>query len=94
MSGTRAVRVVIRGRVQGVGFRAWTADEAQALSLAGWVRNRPDDTVEALFSGSPDAVGLMLQACRTGPRAARVDTVEECDPGPGELAGLSGFAVR
>lgn len=94
MSGTRAVRVIVGGRVQGVGFRAWTAGEAQARSLAGWVRNRPDGTVEALFSGSPDAVGPMLRACRMGPRGARVDTVEELDAGPGERAGLSGFAVR
>src|SRR5262249_52467947 len=60
-------RVVIRGRVQGVGYRAWTEYAALDLGLEGWVRNRRDGTVEALFAGSADAVEAMLDACRQGP---------------------------
>ncbi|MGB3865552.1 MAG: acylphosphatase [Xanthobacteraceae bacterium] len=68
--------VVIRGRVQGVGYRAWVADEARERSLTGWVRNRRDGTVEAVFSGPEDAVAAMLAACRQGPSMARVDAVD------------------
>ncbi len=70
-----AVRVRIEGRVQGVWFRAWTAQEATALGLDGWVRNRADGTVEALFAGPADAVEEMVEACREGPPAARVTDV-------------------
>ncbi len=70
---TRTVTVRVRGRVQGVGFRFWTARQAERLGLAGWVRNRLDGSVEALFRGSPAAVEAMLGACREGPRSARVD---------------------
>lgn len=76
-SAARAVRVLIRGRVQGVGFRAWTAERATALGLAGWVRNRRDGSVEVVFQGAPDAVADMLLACREGPPFARVEAVEE-----------------
>jgi len=62
--------------VQGVGFRAWTEQQASALGLAGWVRNCEDGDVEAVFSGPPDAVSAMLAACKSGPRHARVDRVE------------------
>jgi acylphosphatase len=85
-----AVRAEIRGRVQGVGYRAWTADRARALGLAGWVRNRSDGSVEALFAGPADAVEAMLAACLSGPAAARVEAVERRpadDPG-----GDGGFA--
>ena len=70
-----AVRFVIRGRVQGVGFRAWTADQADGLGLRGWVRNRRDGTVEAAFFGPAEVVDEMLRRCRRGPRFARVDDV-------------------
>ena len=70
-----AVRVVIRGRVQGVGFRAWTAYQADRLGLRGWVRNRRDGTVEAALFGPAEAVDEMLRRCRHGPRSARVDDV-------------------
>ena len=80
MAETRAVRVRISGRVQGVGFRAWTGAEAARLGLSGWVRNRPDGDVEALFSGSPEAVAAMLVACREGPRFAAVEQVSEIGP--------------
>lgn len=76
MSGRR-VRVVVHGHVQGVWFRGWTVEQARALRLRGWVRNRHDGTVEALFSGPEEAVREMLQRCRVGPPGARVTRVEE-----------------
>ena len=69
-------RVTIRGHVQGVGFRAWTEHEARRRALEGWVRNRRDGAVEAVFAGPPDPVADMLEACRHGPALARVDAVE------------------
>lgn len=69
-------RVVVRGRVQGVGYRAWTEEEALRHDLGGWVRNRRDGTVEAVFSGPDEAVAAMIAACRQGPRGARVDAVD------------------
>jgi len=72
----RAVRVIVKGRVQGVGFRAWTTREAEAHGLAGWVRNRADGSVEAVFAGEADAVAAMIAACRGGPRMAQVTGVE------------------
>jgi acylphosphatase len=79
MSGegeVRTVRVRIAGRVQGVGYRYWTEDRARELGLTGWVRNRRDGSVEALFSGAVEMVNEMLTRCREGPRAALVDAVE------------------
>ena len=70
------VRAVIRGRVQGVFFRGWTHDQASRLGLAGWVRNRRDGSVEALFAGPAAALDQMLRLCRQGPPAAMVDAVE------------------
>jgi acylphosphatase len=69
--------VVIRGRVQGVGYRAWTEYSALERGLQGWVRNCRDGTVEALFSGSPDVVDAMIVACNEGPRGSRVDRVDQ-----------------
>jgi acylphosphatase len=80
MPDTRAVRVRIGGRVQGVGFRAWTRGEAVKLGLSGWVRNLPGGDVEAVFSGPDAAVEAMLALCRHGPRYAHVDLVEEVGP--------------
>ncbi|MEQ8195570.1 MAG: acylphosphatase [Rhodospirillales bacterium] len=68
-----AVRVIIEGRVQRVGFRYWTIDRAAGLGLHGWVRNLSDGSVEALFAGDALAVEEMIGACRHGPGAARVD---------------------
>lgn len=65
----------ITGRVQGVGFRYALQREALARGLAGWVRNRRDGSVEALFAGPAEAVERMLEACRVGPSRARVDAV-------------------
>ena len=72
-----AVRLVIRGKVQGVWFRNWTVGEAKALGLDGWVRNRADGSVEALISGPGTALRNMVARCHDGPPLARVDEIEE-----------------
>ena len=74
---TASVRVQIYGKVQGVWYRAWTVREAEARQLRGWVRNRSDGSVEALFAGDATAVRAMVEACRTGPPAAQVERIEE-----------------
>ena len=71
----RTVMVRIRGRVQGVGFRYWTAQQARELGLAGWVRNEPDGSVAALLGGSDEAVADMLARLRQGPRGAVVSDI-------------------
>lgn len=88
---SKTVRAVIRGRVQGVSYRAWTKKQADRHGVTGWVRNRPDRTVEALFSGPAEAVDALLAACQRGPFAARVDGIEvtEAEPAQGE-----GFEIR
>jgi acylphosphatase len=70
-----ALRLVITGRVQGVGFRAWTRREARRHDLRGWVRNRADGSVEALLIGEGDAVERLAEACRRGPSVAWVEAV-------------------
>jgi acylphosphatase len=70
-----AVHVIITGRVQGVGYRAWTEHEAQRLGLSGWVRNRRDGSVEAVFAGEDGDVTGMLAALWSGPRGSRVEDV-------------------
>ncbi len=72
-----AVRVVVSGRVQGVWYRGWVVDEAGRRGLRGWVRNRRDGTVEAMFAGPQDQVRAMIAACHEGPSAARVVDVAE-----------------
>ncbi len=72
---TKTVRVIIQGRVQGVWFRAWTQKEAQKRGLSGWVRNRADGSVEALFYGLKSVVNDMMEACMSGPPSARVDNL-------------------
>lgn len=84
-------RVRVHGRVQGVAFRAHTRRRAQELGACGWVRNRPDGTVEAVFEGPPAAVEALVEACRTGPPWASVDTLDVRDEPP---EGLSGFEIR
>ena len=75
---TDAIRhVTISGRVQGVGYRAWVEDEAIARDLEGWVRNRRDGSVEAVFAGPARAVTAMIAACRLGPSSARVDALRD-----------------
>ena len=78
-------RVTIRGRVQGVGYRAWVERSARVHGLEGWVRNRRDGSVEALFAGPASAVADMIASCRRGPSSARVDAVEEETSGPDAL---------
>jgi acylphosphatase len=75
----RSVRLRITGRVQGVGYRAWTMQMASRLRLRGWVRNRADGTVEALVIGEDDAVARMIEACREGPLGACVSDVAISD---------------
>lgn len=76
MSAPVIRRVIVRGRVQGVGFRAYVEDEARQRRLAGWVRNRRDGAVEAVFAGSLDQVDGMMAAVRRGPPAAWVEAVD------------------
>jgi len=78
-------RVLIRGRVQGVGYRAWLEFRASGLDLRGWVRNRRDGSVEALFEGTEDVVAAMIGSCWRGPASARVDDIDEQAAGPDEL---------
>jgi acylphosphatase len=80
-------QVTIRGRVQGVGYRYWAAQQAIAHGLEGWVRNRRDGSVEALFAGPEDVVSNMVASCRRGPSSARVDAVDEC-PGSADALNL------
>lgn len=72
--------LLIRGRVQGVGFRAWLQHQAELHDVEGWARNRGDGCVEAVLAGPAEAVRLVVDACREGPRGARVETVEESEP--------------
>jgi len=78
-------RATIRGRVQGVGYRAWVDYRARGLDLQGWVRNRRDGSVEALFEGTEDVVVHMVALCRQGPPSARVDDVAMEAAHPDEL---------
>jgi acylphosphatase len=71
--------VVIRGRVQGVGYRAWTEHTARGHGLKGWVRNRRDGSVEAVFAGPREIVEQMIAECRRGPISSRVDAVDDSD---------------
>ena len=79
-------RVRIRGRVQGVGFRAWTEAMAVDRGVEGWVRNRRDGSVEAVFAGTEDVVLAMVELCRQGPPGARVEAIDQVDAAAGELA--------
>ena len=83
--------VVIRGHVQGVFFRDETRRRARSLGVAGWVANRPDGAVEAVFEGRREAVESMVDWCRRGPSGARVDDVQMAWEDP---RGEEGFAVR
>ena len=71
------VRVVVSGRVQGVGFRQQASARARTLGLGGWIANRPDGAVEAAFEGAPELVASMVAWCRRGPSGARVAGVDE-----------------
>ncbi|MDQ4061466.1 MAG: acylphosphatase [Pseudomonadota bacterium] len=82
----KAVHAVVRGRVQGVGYRAWLAREATGRGLDGWARNRRDGTVETVLAGPGGVVDEVLDRLWCGPAVARVEAVETApaeDPGPG-----------
>ena len=72
----RCVHLLISGRVQGVWYRGWMLEQAGALNLDGWVRNRTGGTVEAVVSGPAENVATMIEACRGGPSVARVSAIE------------------
>jgi acylphosphatase len=85
------VHVVVRGRVQGVSFRVLTRDRARTRGIAGYVRNRPDGAVEAVFEGAEEAVASLLEWCKRGPAGAAVESVEIAGEAP---RGERGFAIR
>lgn len=90
--GVRRVHVFIRGRVQGVGFRAYTQREARRRKLAGWVKNLPDGRVEAVIEGPREAIDDLLGRLRRGPRAARVEALDAKDEPP--QGDFEGFDIR
>ena len=92
MPSLLARRFLVRGRVQGVGFRWFAEREAHILQVAGWVRNNSDGSVEVLAMGTREQLSGMRSRLREGPRAARVDDVEESEAEP--IAGLKSFQVR
>ena len=89
---TQARRFVVRGRVQGVGFRWFVEREAHILGIAGWVRNNHDGSVEVLAQGTRDQLSGLHSRLREGPRAARVDNVEVSEAQP--VSGLSAFRIE
>jgi acylphosphatase len=78
-------QVMIRGDVQGVGYRAWAEVTAVELGVEGWIRNRRDGTVEALFAGSEEVVLTMIELCRDGPPGARVVAIDQREADSKEL---------
>ena len=89
ISMIRTVHVIVAGRVQGVGYRAWVAQEAETRGLSGWVRNRHHGSVEAMFSGEAIIVDAMIAACRLGPGTAWVENVTVADSvAEGDLRGF------
>ena len=84
-------RVIVHGRVQGVFFRESTRREAESEGVSGWVTNRPDGTVEAVFEGDEAAVERLVEVCRSGPGHAEVTELEVHTEEP---EGLTGFSVR
>ena len=88
---TRTVHLRIEGRVQGVGYRAFVERKAIGLGLSGWVRNRHDGSVEAVLQGAAATVDAMIELCRSGPPAARVDRIDIVGEGVGAF---DGFDVR
>lgn len=91
MSGRVVFRVLVTGRVQGVWYRGWTVEKATRLGLDGWVRNRSDGSVEAVFAGPKETVDAMVAACHRGPPSARVERVTA---EPSTEAPSSGFTQQ
>jgi len=83
-----AKRLIVSGRVQGVGFREWMVETAGSLGVSGWVRNRVDGSVEALIAGDIAAVEEMSRLCRRGPRMAEVTSIDEEMADPPEYPGF------
>ena len=92
--GYQAIEVRITGRVQGVFFRASTAERATELGLRGYVRNLPDGSVEVMAEGTPTAVEALLDFCRTGPPSVRVERVQVDEKPPGSSGEKAVFRVR
>jgi acylphosphatase len=91
-SSIQARLFLVRGRVQGVGFRWFVEREAYILKIAGWVRNNPDSTVEVLAQGTREQLAGLHERLREGPRAARIDEVEVKEAEP--IPGLTSFQIR
>jgi acylphosphatase len=90
-----ARKYIVRGRVQGVGFRWYVEREANALGVVGWVRNNEDSTVELVAAGSAEQLASLSAKLVAGPRASRVDRVDEAEVEPEELQGnLQSFTIR
>ena len=87
-----ARRFVVRGRVQGVGFRWFVEREAHILGISGWVRNNTDGSVEVMAQGTRDQLSGLQSRLREGPRAARVDVVEQAEAKPS--AGINSFRIE
>lgn len=90
----KALRLVVRGRVQGVGYRAWAVRTARSLALDGWVRNRRDGSVEILAAGPEDALERLVAACRRGPPVAHVSAVEQHAAAPPDQKGFDQAATE
>ena len=90
MAPEKTVRLRITGNVQGVGYRIWATRTAAGLGLRGWVRNRLDGSVEALATGAPEQIAVLIEACRRGPYGARVAEVTAV---PNEDDGSIGFTA-
>jgi acylphosphatase len=88
----RTVHLRVRGLVQGVGYRAFVGSEARHLGIDGWVRNRRDGSVEAIFRGAPAQVEALIGLCRRGPQAAEVASIDVADVAEG--AAFHGFEMR
>jgi acylphosphatase len=89
---TYSRRYVVRGRVQGVGFRFFVEREAHTLGVAGWVRNNPDGSVEVMAMGTEEQLSALRAKLQKGPRAARVDQVDEAEAKP--VANLNTFRIE
>lgn len=87
----RSLKIVVSGRVQGVGFRAFLADEARRHGISGWARNLADGRVEVLAHGADAAVEAMIAACRSGPAGAEVSGLETSEA---EKPAMAGFMIR
>ena len=92
LTSIQARRFLVRGRVQGVGFRWFVEREAVILQVAGWVRNNSDSTVEVLAQGTREQLAGLHSRLREGPRAARVDDIEVSEAEP--IAGLTSFQIQ